>query len=247
MKTKMTATLRRWARRLDALSLRERVVGFVAAIVLLLTLLDQAVVQPALQASAQRQALLRQQADELQRLRQQLASLTRDDGSERARELTPLREALAQAQRRQAGHAAATSGQASPAVVAAAAAELPALLRQLLMRQHPQVVLEALQLQARAPLTAAPAATATTPLAQTPGAALSTATSANPAGGPPGWQATELRLRGPYAALVSSLQALETGFPQLRWGEAHLQAPPTTTDGPPQLRLRVWTPQEPAP
>lgn len=203
----------RQARRIDALSVRERAILFLCIVAVLAAAFDTVVLSPHAERARQRQQAQSQQANELNQLRQQYVTDSRNTGepsgplhaqldaarSERAR----LDEAL-----RRAGSVSEGEG-------------LSVVLQRLLARQ-PGLVLERLKLLDDVPV-AMPGASA-------PAAAALPAAFAGMS-----WQGVELQVQGSYADTQRYLQALERELPGLRWGELKL----TGSDGQALPRLQA--------
>lgn len=190
----------RQARRIDALSLRERAILFLCIVAVLAAVFDMLVLSPLAERARQRQQAQAQQSAELSQLREQFVVASRDTGEPssalRAQldtsrgERTRLDEAL-----RRAGSVSEGEG-------------LSVVLQRLLARQ-PGLVLERLRLLDDVPV-AVPAAS---------GAG---ATALPPAFAGMSWQGVELQVQGSYADTQRYLQALERELPGLRWGELRL-------------------------
>jgi MSHA biogenesis protein MshJ len=189
------AWLRQQARRIDALTLRERAIMFVSLAVALVGAFDALLLSPGL---AEHRALLQQmqaQAQELAALRARLAA-----AGDAGRAETPegrLLAALAASERERAALQAEID-----ALLAAGdgSARLPALLERLL-RRHEAVAL------VRLATTATPA----------PGAAGADAAA-------PPRRGVEVELRGPYLELSRFAAALDREVPGLLWADVHLDA-----------------------
>lgn len=212
------------ARRIDALSLRERVILCVSAMALLAGVADALVLSPqfALQkAMAQR---MHRQNQELTTLRERVARAAApvsDDDSPRGRALAALqlvREEQA-ALARQLDTLAPAAGAQGPV----AQPDLPQLLERVLRRHERLTLLQLATVDdgARKAGDAAPAAPAATPAA--------------PA------RALELKLQGAYADLQQYLLDIERAVPGQRWSTWQLAAGP----GAPVLTLRLKLAGEP--
>jgi len=207
----MKALFRAQARRVDALSLRERAIMFVSVALALAAVADAMVLSPAM---AERRALvaqLRQQNQELDALRMQLKALMQVApesplGRQRAAveqargELAQLESQLKQ---RLAGRDAAT--------------RLPELLERTL-RRHERLTLTKLVTAADTPAPSGSAAIA--PAADEP--ALH-------------WQGVELGVAGNYLDLMHYLVDLEQALPGLRWGPLQI----STQSTPPLLTVKL--------
>lgn len=186
------------ARRIDALSLRERAFMFVSIAVALGAVADLAVISPAL---AERRALtlqMRQQAKQLDGLRSQFALSSAGESPEGRQ-----RAAIDSARKQQQLLDTQIREQfASRDEIA----RLPVVLDRLL-RQHDRLTL------VRLALAAPTAADPNTPAGTTPAA-----TSVR-------WQGVDLSVAGSYPDLVQYLTELETALPGLRWGPLQIAAP----------------------
>lgn len=214
--TALRLRARTLARRIDALSLRERVMLFVSAVALLAGVADALVLSPqfALQKSmAQRMHRQNQELGTLrQRVAQAAAPLAEDD-SPRGRALA----ALHGVHEEQAALARQLDALAPAAGAAGTAAqpELPQLLTRVL-RRHERLTL--LQL--------ATVDDGTRPAAAAPA----------PGGAPaPPARALELKLQGAYADLLQYLLDIEAAMPGQRWSTWQL----ATGSGAPVLTLRL--------
>jgi MSHA biogenesis protein MshJ len=201
------------AARVDALTLRERVILFVALAVLLVGVADQTVITGSLQQQQAWNAQLVREATELSALRAELARLNTaavgglpQDGTSAAPLLREL--ALATVQRNDLlARLRAIDGDSAHGV---GPADLPALLARVLTR-HGRVTLVHLSTR---PAHGGPAAPPT----------------AVP------WQGASLSLTGSYADLQSFVAALELELPGLRWGALQL----ATDGGSPLLTVQLW-------
>lgn len=206
----LRARWERQARRIDALSLRERAILFLSIVAVLAALFDTLVLSP-LSARARLRSEVRSAQDaEVAQLRQQFVAASQNVGDPAGQLQVQLHEARAERTRldgelRKAGSVSGGEG-------------LSAVLQRLLARQ-PGLVLERLALLEDTPATPA---------------------SASAPAGVPGvsWQGVELQVQGGYHDIQRYLQALERELPGLRWGELHLSAPDTTA--PPRLRAQIF-------
>lgn len=198
------AAWERQARRIDALSVRERAALFLCIVAVLAAIFDTLLLSPLAQRARQRQEAQAQQATELTQLREQFVAASRDSadpGSALRAQLDTARtergrldEAL-----RKAGSLSEHEG-------------LSAVLQRLLASQ-PGLVLEKLRLLDDVPVTV-PAATSAASLPATSPSAFAGMS----------WQGVELQVQGRYADTQRYLQALERELPGLRWGEMRLGA-----------------------
>lgn len=185
----------RQARRIDALSLRERAFLFVGVAAVLALLFDALVLTPLGERQKLRADAQAQRSGELSQLREQFVTESRGSSDPASRLRNQLDSARAERERldnalRQAGAPAAGEG-------------LAVVLQRLLARQ-PGLVLETLAL-----LDDAPAGAARPALPALPGI---------------GWQGVELQVQGSYRDVQRYLQSLERELPGLRWGELRLKA-----------------------
>ena len=193
-------TWERQAARIDALSLRERIILFLCLLAVLGALFDAGVLSPSSARASERAAERSQQSAELDQLRQQfmVASGTSETTAGPQRRLE-----AALAERARLDDALRHAG---PTIQGDA---LPALLQRLLARQ-PGLVLERLRLLGDEPAATPGAAAASAPrLPDLPGMT---------------WQGVELQVQGPWADAQRYLHALEAELPGLRWGEMRLTA-----------------------
>lgn len=186
----------RQARRIDALSLRERAILFISIAAVLGLLFDTVVLSPLSARQKLRADAQARQAAEVTQLREQYVAASRnhlDDAS------GPLRGRLdaARAERQRLDAALREAGSAG------AGEGLSAVLQRLLAQQ-PGLVLDRLTL-----LDAVPPAGAPQALPVLPGIS---------------WQGVELLVQGGYHDVRRYLQALERELPGLRWGDLHLDA-----------------------
>jgi MSHA biogenesis protein MshJ len=213
----LLAAWERQARRIDALSLRERAILFLSIVAVLAALFDTYVLSPqAARAKVRREDEARQAA-EVTQLREQFLAASRvsDDGP-----TTVLRGQLdaAQAERQRLDAALRQASAVN------ASEGLSAVLQRLLARQ-PGLVLETLVLLDDTPVSG-PAAAASSPQAMP---ALMPGMS---------WQGVELHVQGSYQDTQRYLQALERELPGLRWGELRLSA--SASGEAPRLSAQVF-------
>lgn len=203
----------RWhplARRIDALSLRERVFLFLSLAMLLLALADQTVIASSLQLQSRWNAQLAEGAAELTGLRNELARLSGPTAQAQG-EVAVLQQSLAAAQaERQTLMARLQGGATTPGV---RPADLPSLLGKVLQR-HGQVS-----------------------LVQLGTVAASAASEPMPAlGGVRPRLGAQFSVSGSYADLQHFVAELETSLPGLRWGELQLRS----AEPRPVLTVQVW-------
>ncbi|MFG6413285.1 hypothetical protein ACG02S_05175 [Roseateles sp. DC23W] len=187
----------RQARRIDALSLRERAFLFIGIVAVLALLFDFMVLTPLSERQKQRTDAQTQRSSELSQLREQFITESRGSSDPASRLRSQLDTARAERDRldnalRQAGTPGAGEG-------------LAAVLQRLLAQQ-PGLVLEKLTLLDDAPAGAAAARPA---LPVLPGI---------------GWQGVDLQVQGSWRDAQRYVQALERELPGLRWGELRLKA-----------------------
>lgn len=185
----------RQARRIDALSLRERAILFVSIAAVLALLFDSQVLTPLAARQKVRADAQAQQAAEVTQLREQYVAASRNNDDPSGQLRSQLDTARAERARlddalREAGSAGVGEG-------------LSVVLQRLLAQQ-PGLVLEKLTLlDETAPAAPRPA------LPVLPGI---------------GWQGVELQVQGGWHDVQRYLQALERELPGLRWGELRLNA-----------------------
>jgi len=188
------------ARRIDALSLRERAFLFLSIVAVLALLFDSLVLSPLSARARLRAETQAQQSAEIAQLREQFIAASRSTDDPVGQLRAQLDEARGERDRldaelRRAGSADAGAGLA--------------VVLQRLLAQQPGLVLERLTLLEDAPVAA--------------GAASAAGTGRPPALPGLSWQGVELQLQGSYRDTQRYLQALEGELPGLRWGEMRLQ------------------------
>ena len=225
LRRRLAPWLARWerqAKRIDALSLRERAILFLCIVAVLAALFEVAVLSPLSARARQRSELQARDAAELTQLRERFMAASRS-GNDPAAQLRAQLDA-AQAERSELDAGLRTAGSLN------AGDGLPAVLQRLLAQQ-PGLVLERLTLLDDQPVTAPAASAATTaaPAAQRPALVSLPGMS---------WQGVELQVQGSYRDTQRYLQALERELPGLRWGEMRL----STAGGsePPRLQAQVF-------
>lgn len=254
------ATWQSWAKRIDALSLRERAFIFLCLAAILIAIADSLVITPLkLEAQALAKAQLKQNQD-LKQLRDQFTASAaggQDEGSQ-------LKARLAAAQQQQAqlrlavdagfknllqsqvpGSNTATAGSSKQQIPQ----QLPELLATLL-KQHPGLSLLKL---ASLPEGQGPAQFATQAnskgMSQAAPQAANAASAANPGNAaiaanaemPLTWQGLELQVAGEYLDQMRYLRQLELALPRLHWGELRLWS---QGDGKPVLlQVQVFLPK----
>lgn len=214
----------RQAKRIDALSLRERLILFLSIVAVLAAVFDTLVLTPLSVHAKQRSDARAQQATELSQLREQFIAAGRSRGTDPTAQLR-LRLDTAQTERlrldtelRQGSSLSGNEG-------------LSAVLQRLLSSQ-PGLVLDRLTLLDDTPVTAPAAPAAPSPVALTTGASAPAPAAPAPLNRvtPPAmpgmaWQGVELQVQGSYRDIQRYLQTLERELPALRWGEMRLSTP----------------------
>ena len=213
------------ARRIDALSLRERVILFVSAVALLAGVADALVLSPQFALQKTMAQRMHQQNQELGALRTRVAQAAapmQADDSPRGRALA----ALQAVQEEQAALKRQLDALAPPAEAASTAAppDLPQLLTRVL-RRHERLALLNLATVDDGARKAGDNATGAPPAAHS-------AAPASPA------RALELKLQGAYADLLQYLIDIERALPGQRWSTWQL----ATDAGAPVLTLRLKLP-----
>ncbi|RZL36053.1 MAG: hypothetical protein EOP35_11785 [Rubrivivax sp.] len=196
----VTSAWDRQARRIDALSLRERAILFLCVVAVAAALFDTLVLAPLASRARQRSEQQALQATELAQLREQFVAASRNAGDPDTALRSQLDTALGERARLDAAlrdAASVSSGEG-----------LSVVLQRLLARQ-PGLALESLVLLDDAPVSLpAPASVA-------PAAPVLAGLS---------WQGVDLRVAGSYQNIQRYLQALERDLPGLRWGDMQLKA-----------------------
>ncbi|MEL4178946.1 hypothetical protein [Roseateles sp. PN1] len=262
------ATWQSWAKRIDALSLRERAFIFLCLAAILIAIADSLIITPLkLEAQALAKAQLKQNQD-LKQLREQFTASAAPLGASSAPggqdEGSQLKARLATAQQQQAqlrlavdagfknllqsqvpGSNTATAGSSKQQ----GPQQLPELLATLL-KQHPGLSLLKL---ASLPEGQGPAQFATQAnskgMSQAAPQAANAASAANPGNAanaanaemPLTWQGLELQVAGEYLDQMRYLRQLELALPRLHWGELRLWS---QGDGKPVLlQVQVFLPK----
>ncbi|MBA4175089.1 MAG: hypothetical protein C0505_00780 [Leptothrix sp. (in: Bacteria)] len=207
------------ARRIDALSLRERAIMFVSVAVALMALADWLAFSPMMARQKALTAQLQKHSREMDTLRQRVAAAA--PGAQPDTPVGRLHKAVAQASaERDALDTEIRRQLAAPD----ASPQLADLLARVL-RRHERLTLVRLA-------TAAPAGTApASPATAAPGSPQPAANGAEPALSP-----VDLAVSGEYAELVAYLAEIEKALPGLRWGELRLSG----ASSPPALAMRVY-------
>jgi len=214
----LIAAWERQAKRIDALSLRERAILFLSLVAVLAALFDTFVLSPQAARAKLRSEAEAKQVVEITQLREQFLAASRDSGEGPATTLRgQLDAAKSERQRlddslRQASAVSASEG-------------LSAVLQRLLAQQ-PGLVLEKLALMDD------------TPVSLPPSPASAAARAMPPLMPGMSWQGVELHVQGSYRDTERYVQALERELPGLRWGELRLSA---SADGSaPRLSAQVF-------
>jgi MSHA biogenesis protein MshJ len=200
----LRAAWQRQAKRVDALSLRERAILFLSLAAVLAALLDSLVLSPLGARAKLRSEAARVQAGEVDALRQGFV-VASQGGSDAAGER--LRAELIEAQRERSRLDSALGQRQSGDLGSAGPPALAAVLQRLLA-QAPGLQLSRLTLLDAAPPRAGDIAL--------PGMR---------------WHGVDLQIQGEYAQQLRYLRELEQQLPGLQWGELRLSAP---SDGGPQ-------------
>lgn len=205
----------RYARRIDALSLRERAILFLCVFAVVAALFDRMVLTPQSERARLRGEQQTRQAAELAQLREQFVAASRNAGAPES----ALRGQLDAAQGER-GHLDA----ALRAVGSAGGGEGLSVVLQRLLARQPGLTLEKLQLLDDKPVSLPDAASAPQP--------------AMPALASMRWQGVELRIVGSYRDMQRYLQLLERELPGLRWGDLQLKA--GSGNEPPRLQAQLF-------
>jgi len=203
----------RQARRIDALSLRERAFIFLSVVAVVAALFDTLVLTPQSARARQRAEQQAQQATELAQLREQFVAASRNAGDPSSGLRSQLDAALAE--RAQLDGALREAGSVS-------GGDGLSVVLQRLLSQQPGLSLEQLVLLEDAPVSLPSAGAAAGPLSL---AGMR-------------WQGVELRVRGRYGDMQRYLQRLERELPGLRWGDMRLSA--GKGHEPSQLQARLF-------
>lgn len=200
----------RQAKRIDALSLRERAILFLCIAAVLAAALDALVLSPLGMRAQHRATEAAIQAQELKALRDQFVQTSRGGDNSGSIALLQAQLRSAQQERERLDRELATSRSAQ--IGASAEAGLPAVL-QALLAQQPGLTLTRLQLLDDGK-----------PLSSTSPGGSATAVSGPAPLNLHGmrWQGVELQLQGPFNLQERYVQALERQLPGLQWGELRL-------------------------
>ncbi|KQW43562.1 MULTISPECIES: hypothetical protein [unclassified Roseateles] len=202
----LRARWERQAKRIDALSLRERAILFLSIVAVVALLFDTLVLSPQAARAKLRSQAQAKEAAEVGQLREQFVAASRVSASTPAAQLQTQLDA-AKAERQRLDDALRQASTVSPAE------GLSVVLQRLLARQ-PGLVLERLTLLDDAPV-ALPSAAASSP---------ASASAAPPSMPGMSWQGVELHVQGSYRDIQRYVQALEAELPALRWGEMRLSS-----------------------
>ncbi|WP_457322774.1 hypothetical protein [Roseateles sp. P5_E11] len=220
LRRRLAPLLQRWerqAKRIDALSLRERAILFLSIVAVLALLFDSFVLAPQSARAKLRSNAQAQQAAEISKLREQFISASGSGGTPAEQLQVQLESARNERQR--------LDSELRQASTVNPAEGLSALLQRVLAQQ-PGLVLERLTLLDDTPVSL-------------PSASASAAGNALPPSMPGmSWQGVELQLQGSYRDTQHYVQALERELPALRWGEMRL-----SSGGPnevPRLLARIY-------
>ena len=221
----LKARWERQAKRIDALSLRERAIIFISIAAVLAALFDSLVLTPLSARNKLRAEAQASQAAEVTQLREQFVAASSNVNDPAGQLRVQLDAAQAERLRldgelRKAGSVGGGEG-------------LSAVLQRLL-GQQPGLVLERLALLGDMPVAM--------PSTSIVSAVAASAPSARPPALPqmPGmsWQGVELQVLGRYGDIQRYLQALEREMPGLRWGDMQLIA--SGNNEPPRLRAQLF-------
>lgn len=212
----LQAAWERQAKRIDALSLRERVILFISLVAVLAAVFDTLVLTPLSARAKQRNEAQAQQAAELSQLREQFIAASRVGGTDPSAALR-LRMDAAQTERQRLDADLRRGSSLN------GAEGLSAVLQRLLAQQ-PGLGLERLTL-----LEDSPVSMAAVPASASP---------ASPALPGMRWQGVELQVQGSYRDIQHYLQTLEHELPALRWGEMRLSTP--GPNEPPRLVAQLF-------
>ncbi|MDR7267505.1 MSHA biogenesis protein MshJ [Pelomonas saccharophila] len=224
LRRRFAPLLARWerqAKRIDALSLRERAFLFLCVVAVLVLLFDSLVLSPLAARAKLRSDAQVQQATEISKLREQFISASGSSAATPAAQLQLQLEAARNERRRLEDELRRVS--------AVSPAEGLSQLLQRVLAQQPGLVLERLTLLDDSPVSLSSSA------------ASAAAPSYTPPGSMPGmsWQGVQLQLQGSYRDTQRYLQALERELPTLRWGEMRLISGSSSSEAP-RLIVQVY-------
>ena len=217
----MSPGLMQWwtpqAARIDAISLRERILLFITTLACVGALANWAWLAPAQDAHRRLLDNLEQQGTELQRARADLAAVARPVATQAAvrSELVEIEARLASARETLRGLSSPSAAQGSPT---APTTPLTQLLVHLLHRHDGLTLLHTSTMSAAALQASEVAAS----VASLPSGVVR--------------RGVELTVTGPYPELVRYVATLEQALPQVRWGTMWLRS----EKGPPELTLQLY-------
>jgi MSHA biogenesis protein MshJ len=200
-----------YAKRIDAMSLRERVFLFLSAALVLAALLDSLLISPLNSEQAQLRLSQKKQAAELKALRDQFGEAARLNSADSPQ--GRLRSAIAAAQGEQQALDRELQQRSG---LLDNSSQLPEVMGRLL-RRHERLTL--------VKLNTLDDASSTTPAAA-PAADNSKLK----------WRGVELRVAGDYLDLMRYLAELEKTLPTLRWGELRI----SSEQGQPLMQVQVF-------
>ena len=239
MKAARTITLAplraRWerqAKRIDALSLRERAIVFLSIVAVMAASFDALVLTPQSARAKLRSDTEAKHGAEVAQLRAEFVAASRGASDPAGQMRSQLEAAQAERMRLDASLRASGSSRGGEGL---------STVLQRLLAQQPGLVLDRLALLKDTPVAVPQVSLVELTTGSTPVAA-----SAMPAVQRPGlpmmpgmtWQGVELLVQGGYRDLQRYTQALERELPGLRWGDMHLSA--STAGELPRLRAQLF-------
>ena len=234
LRRRLAPLLKAWerqAKRIDALSLRERAFLFLCVVAVLVLLFDTLVLSPQAARAKQRSDAQAQQAAEISKLREQFISASGSSAGTPVMQLQAQLEA-ARNERHRLDEELRNASAIGPAE------GLSALLQRVLARQ-PGLVLERLTLLEDTPVVLPSVSlVAMVTGASAPAAPVAPQRPAPPSMPGMAWQGVELQLQGSYRDTQRYVQALERELPTLRWGEMRLIS--AGGNEPPRLIAQVY-------
>jgi MSHA biogenesis protein MshJ len=210
----LRAAWARQARRIDALSLRERAILFLCIVAVFAALFDTLVLTPITARAKLRADAQAHVAGEVAQLREQFVEASRnatDPAAQLPRQLDAARAERTRLDAALHGASSASGGEGLAAVL------------QRLLGHQPGMTLERLALLDDQPVAAPQPAASAPPAAPLAGMR---------------WQGVELQVVGRYDDLQRYVQALERELPGLRWGELQLSG--SGSAEPPRLRAQLF-------
>ena len=206
------------AQRIDALSLRERVIMFASIALALGALVDALVLSPALGERKLLASQLREETAANEQLRRGLdAGPAGTDATPQGRQRAALAALRSESALLEAEIRTQLAGRGD-------VTQLPQVVDRLL-RRHDRLALVKLEAVAENAVVG--------------NAVAGNAVAGQADGGGLAWHGVELGVTGTYPALVDYLADLERSLPGVRWGELHLSA----ADRPPLLTVRLMLPK----